>query len=98
MIILLRTLYNFTKVRLQLWKIPVCGEQVPGLGPDCDVLGVEVADAGEIHQGVVTCTYTMLLPKIFLDKDSSAYHQETTQLPCDEDRYIGCLSQPAVGV
>ena len=32
----------------------VCGEQVPGLGPHRDVLGVEVADAGQVHEGVVT--------------------------------------------
>lgn len=32
----------------------VRGEQVPGLGPHRDVLGVEVADAGQVHEGVIT--------------------------------------------
>ena len=36
----------------------VSGEQVAALGPDGDVLGVEVSDAGEVHQSVVTCTET----------------------------------------
>ena len=32
----------------------VRGEQVPGLGPHRDVLGVEVANAGQVHEGVIT--------------------------------------------
>ena len=32
----------------------VCREQIPRLGPHRDVLGVEVADAGQVHQGVIT--------------------------------------------
>ena len=32
----------------------VSGEKVAALGPDGDVLGVEVSDAGEVHQSVVT--------------------------------------------
>ena len=54
-----------------LQKIPVGGEQIPGLGPHGDVLGVEVADAGQVHQRVVACTFTMLFQNVFIEKDSS---------------------------
>ena len=42
----------------------VRGEQVAALGPNRDVLGVEVANTGQVHQGVITCKWWQVRPGV----------------------------------